>query len=310
MKRIRELNFKLLIAFDAIMRNKSISQAAGELGVSQPTVSNHVGRLRIILGDTLFVRTSHGVLPTPYAETIYPYVRIALDALQEGLENAEKFDPAQTQRIFTLIMTDIGEVTILPELMKMLNIEAPGISIRTINLPPFEVADALQSGLVDIAIAYMPNLESCFYQRYVFNTDYVCLVSDMHPYAGKEITREEFESSIHIVAEARGTGHYYLLEQNFESLKVRRNIGVRVPHFMSMPHIIAKTNLVATVPRKMVYAFRHIPNICILEHPIKLPFIDVKLLWHERYHNDQANSWLREKIYIVSKEIKWNFHSQ
>ncbi|MBV1900636.1 MAG: hypothetical protein KUG56_03075, partial [Kordiimonadaceae bacterium] len=88
--------------------------------------------------------------------------------------------------------------------------------------------------------------------------------------------------------------------------KIRRKIGVRVPHFMSMPHVIARTDLIATVPRKITYAFRHIPNICTLDHPIDLPFIDVKLLWHERYNSDQANRWLREQIYLVTKEIEWD----
>ncbi|MBV1900558.1 MAG: LysR family transcriptional regulator, partial [Kordiimonadaceae bacterium] len=216
MKKIRELNFKLLVAFDSIMRNLSISNASGELGISQPTVSNHLSRLRTILDDNLFVRTSHGVLPTPFAEAIYPYVRTALDALKEGLENAGNFNPSTTERIFTIIMTDIGEVTILPDLMARIGSIAPGVTIRTLNLPPFEVAEALQTGAADMAVAYMPKLESCFSQRFIFNMDYICLVRKGHPLAGKVITKDDFESATHIVAEARGTGHYYLLEQNFE----------------------------------------------------------------------------------------------
>ena len=86
---------------------------------------------------------------------------------------------------------------------------------------------------------------------------------------------------------------------------MHRTVGVSVPHFMSMPYLVAKTDLIATVPRNIAYAFRYKLNICVLKHPIDLPTIDVKLLWHERFNGDQANQWLREETYQACQGIDW-----
>ena len=300
-----DINFKLLKVFDSIMNNHNISQTANDLGISQSSVSNQLAKLRESFGDKLFIRTSHGVLPTPFSESIHPYVSRAIDSLKFGIQTAKKFDLSQIERKVTLIMTDIGEVTILPELIKIVSQKAPGISLRAINLPPLEISDALKSGSADIAIAFIGEAKPSYFQRSLFSTDYICIAREGHPLTKKEFLVRDFEKAKHLVAEARGTGHYYLLEQNFAKFNIKREIVTRVPHFMSMPHIIAKTNLIATVPRKATCAFSGIQNICILEHPVKLPTIDIKALWNERYNSDPLHSWLREQIYLISNSFDW-----
>tara|TARA_R110002096_G_scaffold420745_2_gene626036 strand:+ start:12387 stop:13334 length:948 start_codon:yes stop_codon:yes gene_type:complete len=305
MDELRELNFKLLTVFDSVMRNRSISNAAKELGISQPSVSSQLARLRVVLDDDLFIRISNGVLPTTFSESLHPYVCTVLQSLQYGIDQSRKFDQAKEKRTFTLIMTDIGEVTILPELLYRVNKKAPNISLRTVNLAPSEVPEALKSGFADMAIAYMPDLESNFYQRHLFDTGYICITRIGHPLAKPGFTKEDFESAKHVVAEAQGTGHLQFLEKTFAKLGVHRTVGVSVPHFMSMPYLVAKTDLIATVPRNIAYAFRYKLNICVLKHPIDLPTIDVKLLWHERFNGDQANQWLREETYQACQGIDW-----
>ena len=129
MDELRELNFKLLTVFDSVMRNRSISNAAKELGISQPSVSSQLARLRVVLDDDLFIRISNGVLPTTFSESLHPYVCTVLQSLQYGIDQSRKFDQAKEKRTFTLIMTDIGEVTILPELLyrvnKLLELDTP-----------------------------------------------------------------------------------------------------------------------------------------------------------------------------------------
>lgn len=303
----RRLDLNLLRVFLAVMRSGSISKGAEELGMSQPSASVHIARLRDALGDPLFVRESHGVSPTPFSESLYPYIRDALDMLGRGLAEARDFNPEADSRTFTIIMTDIGETTILPSLIRAFSQISPSISFRSINIATHAAPEALKSGLADVAISYMPYLDVGFFQRKVFSTDYICLAREGHPAVTDGISLAAFKSADHVVAEAQGTGHFYLLEQNFEALGIDRKIKVRVPNFMSIPNIVAETDLLATLPRAFCSALKDSPiNLRGYEHPVELPSIDVKLLWHERFQSDPAHKWLRERIVSVIQGIDWD----
>ena len=240
---IRGLDLNLLRVFDAVMRLGSVSRAAEDLGMTQPSTSGQISKLREALNDPLFVRESHGVAPTPFSENLYPYIRDALDTIGRGLKDVREFDPHADSRTFTIIMTDIGETTILPSIICAFSRFSPTISFRAINLPTHETPDALKSGLAELAIAYMPYLDVGFFQRKLFSTDYICLARKSHPEVAKGISIAAFKAAGHVVAEARGTGHFYLLEQNFDALGIDRRIKVRVPNFMSIPHIVSGTDL-------------------------------------------------------------------
>ncbi len=304
---IRGLDLNLLRVFDAVIRLGSVSRAAEELGMTQPSTSGQLAKLREALSDPLFVRESHGVAPTPFSENLYPYVRDALDTIGRGLKDVRQFDPQADNRTFTIIMTDIGETTILPSIIRAFSRFSPSISFRAINLPTHETPDALKSGLAELAIAYMPYLDIGFFQRKLFSTDYICLARNGHPEVAKGVSMAAFKAAGHVVAEARGTGHFYLLEQNFDALGIDRRIKVRVPNFMSIPNIVSGTELLATVPRAFGLALKDgPPNLRGHEHPIRLPSIDVKMLWHERFHKDPAHRWLREQIFSVVQNIRWD----
>jgi len=303
---IRGLDLNLLRVFDAVMSTGSVSRAAEALGMTQPSTSGQIGKLREALGDPLFVRESHGMAPTPFSENLYPYIRDALDTIGRGIKDVREFDPYADNRTFTIIMTDIGETTILPSIIRAFSRFGPSISFRAINLPTHETPNALKSGLADLAIAYMPYLDVGFFQRKLFSTDYICLARNSNPMTTKGVSMAAFKTAGHVVAEARGTGHFYLLEQNFEALGIDRKIKVRVPNFMSIPHIVSDTDLLATVPRAFGAALKDGPaGVRGHEHPVKLPSIEVKMLWHERFHKDPAHRWLREQIFSVVQGIHW-----
>ncbi len=290
---ITDLDLNLLAVFDAVWRLKNVSQAAAAVGLSQPAASNAIRRLRGHFGDRLFVRTADGMLPTPLAEQLGPVVSGALAQIQQGLQDRRAFNPQEESRTYTLIMTDIGEIVFLPPLLQHLREEAPGISIRTVQLSAADAPRALQSGAVDLAIGFMPDLKTGVYQQQLFATEYVCIVRRDHPTIADRITRQQFLASTHAVAEAAGTGHY-VVEQQLERLGVRRRIGLRVPHFLALPTIVASSDMVATVPEPLASAFLEAVQIKILPHPIRFPELAIKQFWHERYHDDPANRWLRQ----------------
>jgi len=300
------IDLNLLLVLDAILRHRSISRAAAELGLTQSAVSGQLRRLRALLDDMLFVRGSHGVLPTPYAEALAPYVRDAIATLRRGLEEARQFEPASARRTFTIVTTDLGEASIVPRLVRFLAAAAPGVRIRTISLEVQDIPAALKGDVADVAVSHLPGLESGFYQRALFETDYVCLARTHHPLIGARLTRSGFEQALHVVAESQSTHRTTLLERHLDGLGIRREVGLRVAHVLSIPYIVAGTDLIATVPRAF-FGPRSSGGrgVQVHEVPVRLPGIDVKLVWHERLHNDPGNRWLREQIARETAAIDW-----
>ena len=305
MMNIKGLDLNLLVVFDAIMRRGNVSRAAADLGLTQPTISNSLKRLRVSLGDPLFVRESHGVAPTPFAERLTPFVRSALDAVSEGLEQTRQFEPATVRRTFNIIMTDIAEAIILPRVLQLCRDSAPGISIRALNLSIDDTPDALKSGDADIAIGFLPDFSGQFYQRFLFDTDYVCIAAADNPIAKGRFTLEKYLAARHAIPEAQGTGHF-VVQQTLARQGIELRVGARVPHFLSIPFVVASSDLIATIPSAFGVTFGAEPRLKQMRHPIDLPKVEIKLLWHERFHADAASRWLRDQLVTVFKTVSWD----
>lgn len=293
-----------LAAFDAIRRNRSVSLAAAELGLSQPTLSNRLRRLRSVLGDPLFVRTAEGMMPTPFADEFGRYVTEALTLIDQGMRTRRTFDPSEAERTFTIIMTDIAEAVVLPPLLESTKHCAPGMRFRTLRLTVDDTLVALQSGDVDLAIGFIPQLTTGIYQNLLFETEYICIASAGHPTLGDRISRKEFLSARHAVADARGTGHH-VVEKTLDREGLREQINIRVPSFLSLPLIVAASDMIATVPRPLELIMGGATRLKRLRHPFDLPKIEIKQFWHERFNNDPANKWLRTLLREVFVSIDW-----
>jgi DNA-binding transcriptional LysR family regulator len=299
-----QLDLNLLVVFDAVLRHRSVSRAAEAVGLSQPAVSNGLRRLREHFHDRLFVRTAEGMVPTPAAEALGGSVSAALAQLGAGLARRAAFDPRAETRTFTLIMTDIGEVVFLPRLLETAKRAAPGISFRTVHLPAAATRRALESGEADLAVGYVPDLEVGVFQQRLFATEYVCMARSDHPAIGDRVTRAQFMAATHAIADAEGTGHY-VVAQALARLRPAPRIGLRVPQFLALPLIVGASDMLATVPLPLAYELRRAANVKLLAHPLRLPRIEIRQFWHERYHDDPANRWLRGTIVGLFKDARW-----
>ncbi len=298
------LDFNLLLVFDAVRRHRNVSRAAEAIGLSQPAVSNALRRLREQLHDRLFVRTAAGMMPTAVAEELGGTVSGALAQLSASLARRRGFDPANETRTFTLIMTDIGQIVLLPRLLEATRRAAPAVTLRTVHLPTTETRRALESGAVDLATVFAPDLKGGIYQQRLFFTDYVCIVRRDHPTIGDTITAAQFLAGTHVVAEAEGTGHY-VVARALARLRPAPRVGLRVPQFLALPLVVGQSDMIATVPLPLAHELRRVANIKLLPHPLKLPRVDIKQFWHERYHDDPANRWLRETLARLFRDARW-----
>jgi DNA-binding transcriptional LysR family regulator len=289
---VGDLDLNLLRAFDAVLRDGSVTAAAGRLGLSQPAMSNALARLRRLLGDPLFTRTPGGMRPTPFAQQLAAPVQQALDLIRASLSQQTGFEPRTSDRIFRLQLTDVGEIAFLPPLLERLQRDAPRVRIETQHLPQDEVSDALATGEVDLAVGFLPELSQGVVQRHLFRDRYVCLVRADHPRIRSRLTLAQFLAATHVLVSSRGSAHE-IVEQTLRNQGVVRKIALRVPHFTVVPMILARTDHMVIVPEGLVRAITRFGRFKALKPPVDIPALDVKVHWHERFDQDPGIAWLR-----------------
>jgi DNA-binding transcriptional LysR family regulator len=281
---------RLLRLFEAIYATRSVTRAAEQLGQTQPTLSIGLGRLREQFHDPLFVRTSDGMLPTPHANALIGPTRHVLQALRQLSEQGPVFEPLTASRMFRIGMTDASHITLLPKFLAHIRTSAPHVQLEAMRIDD-TIAQALERGGVDIAIGLIPGLEAGFYQQTLYAQDWVCLAQHDHPRlaGGLSLTAYQTEAHINIVS---GTGQD-LLEEALKTHGIKRRVLLRLPGFLGLAGILSGSDLIATLPRHIGETLATLGGLAVHSCPFPVSTFLVKQHWHERYHHDPANRWLR-----------------
>jgi len=289
------IDLNLLVVFDAILKNRSVTVAGASLGLSQPTMSYSLAKLRVAFNDPLFVKTSHGMLPTPLAEELSIPIANVLHILDNDVFQRSRFDPATSDRTFKFCMSDIGELGLLPFIVRRFGEIAPRANIKTITAPPDEVQEMLRSGDADLAVGFFPDLKTGFYQQTIDEHTLVCMVSADHPTIRDELTLKQFVEGAHAVVHSTSRAHE-VMEQWLADRGIQRRILLDIPHYSVIPLIIQKTDLIVTLPRVFCALFGTLVKVKLFPPPFEAPSFFVRQHWHERYQSDPANKWLRGQI--------------
>lgn len=292
---VQDLDLNLLRVFDAVLRERGVTAAAGRLGLTQPAVSNALARLRAHFGDPLFIRTSEGMDATPFARGVAEPVRQALALLESALAHGPGFDPPSATRAFRFYMSDLGQVEFLPPLVERVQQAAPGVRLEAVASDLEHIADDLAAGTLDLAVGFLPALGPPVERRLLFRDPYVCLMREDHPLAGKALTRRRFAEASHVLVTYRGGGHR-VIEEALERAGVARRIALRVPHFTVVPMVLERTDLILTLPARVARVYERRGRFKSLPPPLPMPPAEVAVHWHERFAADPGNAWLRAQI--------------
>jgi DNA-binding transcriptional LysR family regulator len=293
---LKDIDLNLLVIFNQLLTERKVSKVAENLGLGQPAVSNALARLRKLFGDELFLRTSSGMQPTPFADQLAESIGYALGMIHGAINVKNSFDPATSKRSFSIGMTDIGEIYFLPLLMEKIQKVAPAVSISTIRNTTINLKDSMEAGHIDLAIGLLPQLKAGFFQQRLFTQQYVCMFRQGHPLDKKKILPSDFFAADHVAIVSAGTGHG-IVDEILDKNSPQRKVKLTVPHFVAVGHILQSTDLVATVPERLAEKMIKPFNLKYVAHPIKLPQIAINLFWHAKYHKDPANQWLRSLIF-------------
>lgn len=291
------LDLNLLNVVVALLEMGSATQAAAKLGLSQPSVSAALGKLRGYFDDPLFVRSSDGMSPTPRGAEIAHAAREILRQVDEKLKPEAQFEPSGRHRAFTFAMSDVGEIVFLPRIVEAIAVASPETAVRCVSLRPAQLVEALEEGDVDLAIGYFPDLKRAdFYQQRLFTHHFVCLLRAGHPLVGRRLSLGDFLALRHVVVQSEGRSQE-ILEGYLEAHGLTRRIAVYTPHFLSIQRLIVSTDMVATVPHALGIEYgRPEFGLEAVEPPFASPRIELRQHWHRKVHKDARNVWLRRLI--------------
>ena len=293
---MEELDLNLLRVLVALDDRRSVSGAAGVLGRSQPAVSVALGKLRGFFDDRLFVRSGNRMEPTPRAAGLIESARAVLARVGD-IVAAPGFDPATSQRPISLALSDVGEMVMLPAMLREVRRLMPKAAVRSVSLPPGEVASGLEDGSIDLAMGYFPDLQKRnFYQQALFIDTYASLLRADHPIAAKKLSIRQFLGLEHIVVRAESRSEE-VMERYLARRRLRRRVVLTTPHFASAPMIVAQSDLIVTVPLPLArYFVSMAADLRIVGLPFEPPRIALRQFWHRRFHDDVRNRWLRALV--------------
>ena len=289
------VDLNLLVVFQAMLDGRSVTRAGEALGVSQPAMSAALARLRTLFDDPLFVRSGREMEPTPRALELAGPVRKVLEAIRAEVLPRTAFDPATTDRCFTVVTPDIGEVNFIAPLLSLLAVQAPHASVRAISRAPHAAGAALESGEADLALGHFPDLEKPgFVRQKLADVSFVCMVRREHPTLGNTMNQRDYLAASHAVVRPDGRGRE--LDRWLSLDQSPRRVVVEVAHFMSLLPILESSDLLAAVPRDIAEICCRYADLRIVEMPRKLPSIGVYQFWHQRVQKDPTHLWFRGVI--------------
>ncbi len=294
------LDLNLLRVLRCVYATRNVSRAGAELGMTQSAVSNALRRLRLRLGDELFIRSPQGMLPTARVEALIGAVTAGLQQIDLALAAPQAFDPLRSTRSLRLLGNDLAQMVFLPRLLARLDEAAPLMRLETVDAPVEEARRLLQDGRVDLALGNWPPLGEDFHRQRLFSETLVVLMSRQHPLWGRVLTREDYLHEAHVDYRPSGATYSHLqslLDRALDQEGLRREVRVIAGHALGLASIIGSSRLLLTLPQRLAEALtagRDALGIAPL--PFPSPAFTISQQWHSRAHRDPALQWLRRQV--------------
>jgi DNA-binding transcriptional LysR family regulator len=298
---IRKHDLKLLACFDALAMTGSVSKAAQRMGMTQPSMSRALAQLRDAMSDDLFLRTRNGVTPTPKALELIEPVRDALARVEGLLNPVGEFDARTTQAKITLTSTGYAESVLMPHVVRRLEKAAPGLDLET-RVPVREMADLrLERGEIDFRIGGIDQPPEKLRVSNLFADRYVCIARVNHPVVRSKLSIEDFCQLPQVRTVIRS--HLDSADRAVAAYGRRIRYAVTSHDYAAVPHMVARSNLIATVPERIVDLMRG-GGVRKFDCPVNMPRIAIRLFWHDRTHRSPLHKWFRALVSDAAAELR------
>lgn len=287
-----KLDLNLLVTLEALLAERNVTKAAARLNLSQPAVSAQLARLRDVFADPLLAPAHRGMMPTAKALELVEPLRDALDQVRATFEAHREFSPSEARLTVTLACTDYIESAVALPLARALRRRAPGVRLAVRRWNPAALERQLSLGEADLAITtpdvHAPHLRT----RSLFDETYVLIGRRDHPRLMTDLTIEAFAELDHIIVSPSGGGFATPIDEMLAALGLARNVVVSAASFLFVPDLVAASDLVALVPKRLLLGRRW--NVMPIELPWLAERFNISLIWHERTHGHPGHRWIRE----------------
>jgi DNA-binding transcriptional LysR family regulator len=300
----KHLDIYLLRCLRAFVEEAHVTKAAERMGSTQPAMSAVLRRLRDIFNDPLLVRTEKGMVPTERARELAASVRTAIDIIDHVLAADQPFEPSGSEATFEVAASESASFMLLPHLIARLRKDAPGVQLR-VRIPDLQRArQSLEEGEIDLLLSFTRTAPEGLRSSALWTHKLVVVAAGSHP-VGNTLSLDDFLHWPHACHQLGrvGSAVEFEVEAGLAKLQRQRTVGVWLPSSISVPAMVARTDLLATVPEQIARMLEASLGLKTFEPPLHLEHVRIGMYWHERMHRNRGHRWLREVARQVASEL-------
>ncbi|PEH21389.1 LysR family transcriptional regulator [Salmonella enterica] len=292
---LRSFDLNLLVAFDALMRERSVTKAATRLKIQQSAMSHNLGTLRMLLDDELFVRVGHVMKPTPRSIALSVTVSEILEQAQQAIMSRETFRPETARRAFSLGFSSEMEVLLMPGLTAQMQKHAPGIQLLAQPAQPDQVHGMLDDGVIELGIGCFTVGVKRHRRELLFEQSLMCCFNpnllDLPLPIDRKVYLEQRHALISQNASIRGC-----LDNALHAAGVELDVAMAAPEFLTVLATVMHAPVVATLPARIIRRYAPAMGLVSSPIPLQLSVAPVSMVWGAHSDRDPASAWLREQI--------------
>ncbi|NIB41123.1 LysR family transcriptional regulator [Pseudomaricurvus alkylphenolicus] len=302
---IARIDLNLLVYLDVLLRERNVTKAANQLGISQPAMSNGLKRLRDLFDDPLLIRTSEGMTPTERAQELKPQIRSILVDLEKTVQPRSEFKAYESSRVFRIMASDYAECTLIPALLGRLRNLAPNITLDIMTPSDVSFLD-VEQGRVDMVINRFDDMPQSFHQKTLWKDHFSCILSKDNPVLGK-FNLDSYLESQHVWVSKTGMGvgvgvnpsdvqRLGWVDESLKKMGKKRHITVFTRHYQAAALLAEQKDLIATVPSKLARLQLSNNRVSIMPPPFDIPPFELKMAWSPLLQNNPEHQWMRNLL--------------
>jgi DNA-binding transcriptional LysR family regulator len=313
LKALHRIDLNLLVYLDVLLRECNVTQAANQLGLSQPAMSNGLRRLRDLFNDPLLVRTSDGMTPTARALELEPLVRDILSGVERAIQPTSEFDPMGAKQVIRVMASDYAESTLFPAVLQQLRELAPGLTLDVMTPSDVSFLD-VERGKIDLVINRFDQMPQSFHQITLWADSFACLLSRDNPIL-ERFDLESYLAANHIWVSKTGMGvgvgvdpddvqRLGWVDHALDAMGKKRNIRVFTRHYQAAMTLAEQNDLIVTLPTRATWLKRDNPRVVVRDCPFTVPPLELKMAWSPLLQHNPAHRWVRQLITQIARELK------
>lgn len=294
---LHRIDLNLLVSLDTLLAERNVTHAARRLSISQPALSAQLKQLRELFGDPLLVPAARGMTPTLRALELHAPLRELLASVNRLVSGRQEFDPAAATDTFRVAAADSLQAAICLPLIATMRVGAPNTRIALFPAYRQRIGEQLASGEIDLVLGTRHSLPDAVKTRALYEENFLCLLRRGHRLAGRPLDLDAFCQLDHVMVSPSGGGFTGVVDEALAQLGRRRRVVASLTSFLVAPALVARSDLVCTVPARVAHALAD--TVTLAAPPCELASFSVHMGWHARTDTDPAQKWLRQQVLAV-----------